>query len=349
MTGAYYNEHDKFAANWLRNLIKAGLIADGEVDERSIEQVEASDLSGFAQCHFFAGIGVWSYALRASGWADDSPVWTGSCPCQSFSASGKRGGFSDKRHLWPAWFRLIRECKPDVCFGEQVASKDGLAWLDIVSSDMEGAGYTFGAADMCAAGVGAPHIRQRLYFVAESEGVRSSIGIMGSKVQAQCGSFGGGEDKGRGRYDVADGGSHGELADSERTERRPSLSRGDDYQRQASGREQSASGIRECGAACDLGDTHGQRLQRQWPDNHPQGRKDSQRSPGLSDGTVHGFWRDADWLWCRDEKYRPVESGTFPLASGATNRVGRLRGYGNALNAEVAKEFIAAYMEIGAQ
>jgi DNA (cytosine-5)-methyltransferase 1 len=88
---AYYNEHDKFAAAWLRELIKAGLIAPGEVDERSIEDVVTADLSGFTQCHFFAGIAVWSHALRNAGWADDSPVWTGSCPCQGFSASREAG------------------------------------------------------------------------------------------------------------------------------------------------------------------------------------------------------------------------------------------------------------------
>jgi site-specific DNA-cytosine methylase len=166
---AYYNEHDAFAAAWLRELIKAGLISDGEVDERDIQQVEPGDLRGFTQCHFFAGIGVWSYALRNAGWPDDLAVWTGSCPCQGFSASGKRGGFSDQRHLWPAWFRLIAECRPDTVFGEQVASKDGLAWFDVVSADLEGAGYAVGAADTCAAGFGAPHIRSRLYFVADTE------------------------------------------------------------------------------------------------------------------------------------------------------------------------------------
>jgi DNA (cytosine-5)-methyltransferase 1 len=103
----YYNEVNNFNVEWLKELMKAAVIAPGEVDDRSIEDVQPTDLKGFTQCHFFAGIGVWSYALRAAGWPDDSPVWTGSCPCQSFSASGKRGGFSDKRHLWPAWFRLI--------------------------------------------------------------------------------------------------------------------------------------------------------------------------------------------------------------------------------------------------
>jgi DNA (cytosine-5)-methyltransferase 1 len=163
---AYYNENDRFAAAWLRELIQADLIVPGEVDERSITEVEPGDLKGFSQCHFFAGIGVWSYAVRAAGWPDDTPVWTGSCPCQSFSASGKREGFTDQRHLWPAWFRLIRELRPVHVFGEQVASKDGLAWFDVVSSDLEAQGYAVGAVDSCAAGYGAPYIRQRLYFVA---------------------------------------------------------------------------------------------------------------------------------------------------------------------------------------
>ncbi|MGJ5611020.1 DNA cytosine methyltransferase [Morganella morganii] len=162
---AFYNESDPFAAQWLRNLIAAGHIAPGVVDERSIEDVTPDDLRGFTQCHFFAGVGVWSLALRRAGWPDDKPVWTGSCPCQPFSAAGKGNGFADERHLWPAFFHLISECKPDVIFGEQVASKDGLAWLDLVQTDLEAKNYAVGAVDLCAAGFGAPHIRQRLFWV----------------------------------------------------------------------------------------------------------------------------------------------------------------------------------------
>ena len=164
---SYYNEIDPYAAQWLRNLIANKLIADGDVDERSIRDVAAADLRSYTQCHFFAGIGVWSHALRLAGWPDDRPVWTGSCPCQPFSAAGQGKGFDDDRHLWPEFHRLIAECRPPVVFGEQVASKDGLGWLDIVQSDMEASGYAVGAADLCAAGVGAPHIRQRLWFVGE--------------------------------------------------------------------------------------------------------------------------------------------------------------------------------------
>ena len=106
---AYYNEIDPYAAQWLRNLIDAGHIAPGDVDERSIEDVLPTDLAGYTQCHFFAGIGVWSLALRRAGWSDDRPVWTGSCPCQPFSAAGKGVGFDDERHLWPAFHWLIQQ------------------------------------------------------------------------------------------------------------------------------------------------------------------------------------------------------------------------------------------------
>src|SRR5690606_36595911 len=114
-----------------------------------------------------AGIGVWSHALRRDGWPDARPVWTGSCPCQPFSAAGKGEGFADERHLWPAFYWLIVQCRPAVVFGEQVASKDGLGWLDLVQADLEGTGYASRAVDLCAAGSGAPHIRQRLRWVGE--------------------------------------------------------------------------------------------------------------------------------------------------------------------------------------
>jgi len=261
---AYYNEFDPNAAAWLRELIRRGLIADGDVDERSIEDVKPDDLRGYAQCHFFAGIGVWSYALRQAGWPDDRPVWTGSCPCQPFSAAGKGAGFADERHLWPHFHWLIAQCRPPVVFGEQVASKDGLAWWDVVSADLEGTGYTSGAVDTCAAGFGAPHIRQRLYWVA--------------------------------------------YADDARLEGR-------------------------------------QRAEKRSPERAAWAGGMADRLDNAAARPTNGFWRDADWLFCRDGKWRPVEPGTFPLAHGAAARVGRLRGYGNAIVAPQAQAFVEAVIE----
>jgi len=213
---AYYNEHDPIAAEWLRELIKAGLIAPGMVDERSIEDVTPHELSGYTQCHFFAGIGIWSLALRLAGWPDDRPVWTGSCPCQPFSAAGKGEGTGDERHLWPAFFHLIRFSKPRVVFGEQVASRGGLGWLDIVQSDLEAEGYACGAVDLCAAGFGAPHIRQRLFFVAHAAGERRKqlksrqpAGVLGAAVGAQK----------QMQQPRPDGASPGSVADSMHPER----------------------------------------------------------------------------------------------------------------------------------
>jgi DNA (cytosine-5)-methyltransferase 1 len=192
---AYYNEIDPHAAQWLRNLMAADLIPAGDVDTRSIEDVTPNDLRGYTQCHFFAGIGGWAYALDLAGWPRDRPVWTGSCPCQPFSAAGKGNGFEDERHLWPAWQHLIAQRRPAIVFGEQVASKAADAWTDLVQSDLEGMGYAFGCVPFPAASVGTIHGRERNYWMARhaayaerdeqsrQESCRGSAGRMGRQLE----------------------------------------------------------------------------------------------------------------------------------------------------------------------
>jgi len=369
---AYYNEFDPKAAAWLRELIKQGHIAPGIVDERSISDVRPIDLKGFTQCHFFAGIGVWSYALRRSGWADDRPVWTGSCPCQPFSSAGRRGGVDDERHLWPHWHHLISQCQPAIVFGEQVASKDGLGWLDLVSTDMEATGYAFGAADLCAAGVGAPHIRQRLFFgakrLADADiAVKGMVGAGGIKLgdgetdrDTWIGHRGGSGDGGMADADdkhiVATRNTQrlGDIGGSVPSGgvEHPSGDGRQQWRAEPSGRGAS-SGCRIVGLA-DAEYTIG-RAVSQHGENGRHGAHGGREETHSVSGTcceirgrtspTNGHWRDADWLYCRDGKWRPVEPGTFPLAHGSAARVGRLRGYGNAIVAQAAQTFIESFME----
>ncbi|ELJ9587984.1 DNA cytosine methyltransferase [Klebsiella pneumoniae] len=380
---AYYNEIDPFAAQWLRNLIAAGHIAPGEVDERSIEDVTPDDLRGFTQCHFFAGIGVWSHSIRLAGWPDDRPVWTGSCPCQPFSAAGKGDGFADERHLWPHFFHLISERRPQHVFGEQVASGNANTWFDLVQADLEGLGYAFGLVPFTSAGIGAPHIRERAYWVAHAHGVISDRR---------------GDVRAPGRDEYSNGGDDVRLADSNHDRQQPGQGAGCRCQCAEQGID-----IGRGGENGGLGNANVARLERLGGNDCTAGREGATgpaAAPGIHDGManttgqlhhecndganefgrsrdaeqnrlggepvraleVNGFWRDADWLLCRDGKWRPVEPGTFPLVDGAaarlgrvepgvarvasSNRVGRLKGYGNAINAQAAAAFIRAYMGV---
>lgn len=302
----YYNDNNRDCCDWLRSLIAAGHLPNGVVDERPIQEVQPNDLTEFRRCHFFAGIGGWPYALMLAGWPDDARVWTGSCPCQPFSIAGKHTGMSDERHLWPEFARLIGECKPPTVFGEQVSSPDGRAWLAAVRSDLEAMGYAVGAADLCAAGVGAPHIRQRLYFVAESDRQRQSQRCDRELVLlCECNYI-----------EATRSREIGNVANAEYSERWPELQGHRDPQgRERPRRHGSVGGTGELG---DSGWTR----------------------------TDYNVWRDSDWIRCTDGRWRPVEPGTFPLADGVPARVGRLHGYGNAIVPQVAAAFIEAYMSV---
>ncbi len=309
---AYYNEIDPYAAEWLRVLIAAGEIAPGDVDERSIEEVSGDDLRGYVQCHFFAGIGGWSCALRLAGWPDERPVWTGSVPCQPFSVAGKGAGTDDPRHLWPEIYRLIRQRLPEHVIGEQVPGAIGHGWLDGVSADLEKEGYAVGSIVLGAHSVGAPHIRQRLWWVAYSQcperraldQPRRDAGFDGLP-QGQEGSS-----------RIGSSGEDGWLDDTAESRR---------------------------GNAGGLGDTAVSGLQ---DERCEQGAGSEGRFRQLGSPSGNGFWDAASWIPCGDGKARRVEPGIQPLAYGATARVGRLRAYGNAIVPQVAAEFIRAFEKV---
>ena len=365
---AYYNEHDPLKAEVLREAIKAKAIAPGDVDERSICDVRGSDLRGYTQCHFFAGGGFWSLAGRLAGIPDDWPWWSGSCPCPSFSAAGKGGGFDDPRHLWPAWFRLIRECRPAVVFGEQADDAVGYGWLDLVQTDLEGEAYAVGKAILGAHsvpsethdslgrslfgmverrlsrarahrfrdwwvasgfgdGVGftPPHIRQRLYFVADQPDERwnGQVGWRGE------------------RHRLADGGFASDLGDS-KSER---LSLGDG-QRMATARQPSSRPKRDV-LTGGLDDAYGAGRGAGWLHHGADDRLDDRPA-----SPVGGYWADAEWIPCRHPKipgaieWRPIKRGTFVLAARYPERVAELRLAGDAICVPTAQAFLTAYLAV---
>lgn len=160
----YYNEFDEPTAWWLKGLSDNGVIPKGFVDTRSIVDVDPDELKQYTQCHFFAGIGGWAYALMLANVREDVSVYTGSCPCQPYSLAGKQKGNEDDRNLWPYFYRIIDENKPSVVIGEQVASAIKFGWLDQVENDLEESGYATGAAVLTSSMLGAPHTRRRLYW-----------------------------------------------------------------------------------------------------------------------------------------------------------------------------------------
>lgn len=371
----YYNEHDPKAAAWLRGLIKQGLIPAGEVDERSIEDVTPAELANFTQCHFFAGIGGWPLALQYAGWSPSKPIWTGSCPCQPFSQAGQGKGIVDERHLWPAFKWHIEQRKPPVVIGEQVASADGREWLAGVRADLEDLGYAVGAADLCAAGVGAPHIRQRLYWVADHGSGRrqvasvndcrgpSTYGIGKTGQFGGCGSSSRLGDTEREQHERGEGhGDMGRSTDQEQSEAQ---------QRQRGRNADSDPGTDNNGLADLQGAEHTE--QRAFACGQQGGPANGSGlvladSDGCSEGSfaaasarhgdsaiTAGFWSDFQLVSCRDGKTRRIapEPTLFPLVDGLSYQLARrrsiiaplIRGPGNAIVPQVAAEFVKAYLE----
>jgi len=365
----YFNDFDEGACAWIAELMKQGHIPPGEIDSRSILEVQPDDVKGFTQCHFFSGIAGWAYALRLAGVPVDLSLWTGSPPCQPFSVAGRQEGREDERHLAPHFVDLVRVARPGLLLGEQVASAEVFgkapkrargnavpppdwAWIDDLLNRLEAARYTAGAVDFPSAGVGAPHIRQRTYFGAvahewlehASPNGRIEWGTESSEWGAGIGRGSGGLadlhgdrriEAGRSQPEAGCNGSFGDraiggLEDTNLSENQRFGQYGGEgvfvQEAMRSSRRSMVDGF-----SSDRGDTR--LLYRKGTDN--------QSRPG----PTNGFWGTADWLFCRDERWRPVEPGTFPLASRVSGRVGLLRGYGNAINPQQAAIFIKAFFE----
>ena len=316
--GAYYNEIDPDAALILRALIDDGVIAPGDVDTRSISEVQPDDLRPYRQCHFFAGGGLWSVAARLAGWADDREIWTGSCPCQPFSQAGKGGGIDDPRHLWPDFFRLICARRPAVVVGEQVAGTAGYGWFDGVRADLAGEGFASRCVDIPACAVDAPHIRQRLYWsaVANAESEQRRAGLR--------------EDNAIGNGLVAANGDGARsLGDAQR--------KGLEGQRRDGDGSAGRSVPHRSIAATDGGILPDPDSERR---RCAASRSEARVNAGV--GRNGSWWSDHEWIACHDGKARRTQPGIPLLVDGLPGRVGLWRVAGNAISPVLAAEVIGA-------
>jgi DNA (cytosine-5)-methyltransferase 1 len=351
---AYYNEIDPKCCAWLRQLIKNGMIMDGEVDERSIIDVQASDLVGFCRQHFFSGIGGWDYALKLANWPQDKPVCTASLLCQPFSVAGKQKGKDDERHLLPHFIELVKQCNFRTIFGEQVPGAIKHGWLDDLCIEMERENYAVGAIVLTASGAGSAHIRQRLYWVADT--------ISAQEHQEQQRPTG--HERERGANSVSGCGLDSGMVYTNGA--RPQQGR---ESTEAAGHRNTVEPTSGNGR---MGNTeHDGQPSSTEPGSHAASihngttRKDSPgESTGASSSAPISEWTDPKWIYCRDNKYRPIKPCIKPLANGLPKgmgrggdtsepinaddtqeaRVMRLKGYGNAIVPQVAAQFIQAFM-----
>jgi DNA (cytosine-5)-methyltransferase 1 len=115
-------------------------------------------------------------------------VICGGFPCQPFSQAGKQLAEKDVRHLWPEYFRLVKECRPSWVIGENVIGLINLG-LDAVLDDLEGIGYATRTFDIPACAVGAPHYRRRVWIIANATSGGRASGFNGDTKSTDVVSY----------------------------------------------------------------------------------------------------------------------------------------------------------------
>jgi DNA (cytosine-5)-methyltransferase 1 len=201
-------------------------------------------------------------------------------------------------------------------------------------------GYAVGAADLCAAGIGAPHIRQRLFWVADSQCGRRGPSGESQRLHEICER---GADE---RMPVESASSSNGVADTELS----GTTRLREYSRKSTHKTKP----KRTGTSCydpdgRVADSIKQGLEGHAGDvnrgNEP-GRQQADTVGSITAGCESGFWSNSILIPCADGKARrvPVESSLFPLAPGLPGRVGLLRGAGNTIVPQLAAEFIKAFI-----
>jgi len=232
---------------------------------------------------------------------------TGGFPCQPFSIAGSRKGTNDNRHLWPEMFRIIKELKPRWIIGENVRNiisiQDGMVFEN-VCTDLEGEGYEVRAFNIPAAGIGAPHKRERIWIVANSRRTLRER----SKFQGENANEG--EQENANQHQRSSGTPEHNVAN---TNTRLS---------EQSNQEVLAKGNTLNSSSGDVANTNGERQQEQCGTESVQ--KEGNESQRSSSQARHTGWES--------------EPDVGRVAHGLSGRVHRLKALGNSIVPKIAEE-----------
>ena len=236
-------------------------------------------------------------------------IVVGGFPCQPFSIAGARKGTDDNRHLWPEMFRIIKELKPRWVIGENVRGivsiQNGMVFEN-VCTDLEGEGYEVRAFNIPAAGVGAPHKRERIWIVANS---RCTL-RQGSELE--------GENANESKQENADQYQRSSSTSTDNV--------ADTYTRLSNGSVEEVQSGRQTfdtsSQRTDVAYTYSQRQQEQCGTESVQ--KEGNKSQRSSSQARHTGWES--------------EPDVGRVAHGLSGRVHRLKALGNSIVPKIAEE-----------
>jgi len=253
-------------------------------------------------------------------------ILTAGYPCQPFSVAGKQRGVEDDRHIWPYILRIVAHKRPTWCVFENVYGHIALG-LDQVLLDLEAEGYATRTFIVPAAGVNAPHKRDRLWIVAYSD---SDDGWNGGSTKSQGRQSRMEHRSGSQRQPIGE--SEQNVADtvSSRGETRHSDRLGNDHgSRRNQGQSKGSS------SKINVADTSNEGSQGRL-----SGRSDSERQSfmGHSGRGSSAYGQSGEDWWA-------VEPNVRRVAHGIPRRMDRLKGLGNAIVPQIAMNIGLAIKE----
>ena len=296
-------------------------------------------------------------------------IITGGFPCQPFSVAGKQAGTDDDRHLWPVMFRIIQELTPRWVIGENVKGltniQDGVVF-ETVCSDLEGAGYEVRAFNIPAAGVGAPHRRERIWIIASlvnanSDG--SSATTIGGSVEKTSNDDQEGQNKTRESERTSRRERDENMEDSRRTlqSRTELRETNEDEVREGYANQHQRSGSP---SESNVADTYARLSNGTYEEVQSRGQTFDTSSEGINDvANTESSNRHDNEAVTRDGGSSTQEvfgdGGSVPgestwwhtepdvgrVAHGVPGRVYRLKGLGNSIVPKIAEEIGRAIIE----